>query len=259
MVERNDETHQTILRGAGELHLQITIERLQRKFGVAVDTEEVTVAYRETISAAVSHIEGKHKKQSGGHGQYGVCVIDIEPRERGDGFHFVDKVVGGAIGRNYIPAVQRGIEEAMSAGGVYGYPVVDVQVTLTDGKEHSVDSSEMAFRAAGRVALRAALEAAAPVLLEPVSQVEVVVPVGQQGEVLGDLHARRGRVQRTEPDGEGNQVITAQVPTSELARYAIDLRSLTGGRGRFAAQHYHYDFLPGHLVDRVKRTAKDLD
>ncbi len=256
-IERNDETHQTLLQGTGETHLQITLEKLTRKFGANVDTEPIRVPYRETITTAVTGVEGRHKKQTGGHGQFGVCVIDVEPRARGEGFSFASTVVGGAIGRSYIGAVQKGIEETMGQGGVFGYPVVDVGVTVTDGKEHSVDSSEMAFKVAGRLAFRAAMAQAGPVILEPISRVVVVVPLDSQGDVMGDLNARRGRVQGTDTTADGRQVVTALVPTSEIQRYAIELRSLTGGRGRFHAQHDHYDVLPPHLVDAVRREVAD--
>jgi elongation factor G len=259
VVERNEETHQTLLRGTGETHLQITLEKLARKFSVDVDTEDVRVAYRETINGSAANVEGKHKKQSGGHGQYGVAVINVEPMPRGGGFEFVDKIVGGAIARPYIPAVQKGIEEAMSHGGVYGHPIVDIKVELIDGKQHAVDSSEMAFKIAGRVAIREAMAKADPVLLEPVSLLEVTVPIEYQGDVMGDLNARRGRVQGAETAGDGEQTVSALVPTSEIMRYAIDLRSLTGGRGRFNATHDHYDILPSHLIDKVKRETKEQD
>ncbi|HMG40726.1 MAG TPA: elongation factor G [Acidimicrobiales bacterium] len=259
VVERNDETHQTLLWGTGETHLQITMEKLGRKFGANVDTEDVRVAYRETVTDAANGVEGKHKKQTGGHGQFGVCVIDLEPLPRGEGFQFENKVVGGAISRGYIPAVQKGIEEAMGAGGVNGYPVVDLRVTLTDGKEHSVDSSEMAFRVAGRLAFRAAMAQASPVVLEPISRLEVTAPLDQQGDVMGDLNSRRGRVQGSEADGSGEGTVVALVPTSEIQRYAIDLRSLTGGRGRFRADHDHYDVLPANLVDAVRREVQHTD
>jgi elongation factor G len=258
VVERDEETHQTILRGTGETHLAIVIEKLQRKFGVTVDVEDVRVRYRETISASAT-AEGRHKKQSGGHGQFAVATISIEPQERGAGFEFVDKIVGGAISRGYIPAVAKGVEEAMSRGGVNGYPVVDVRVTLLDGKEHSVDSSEMAFRAAGRLAFREAMAQAGPVVLEPVSRLDVTVPAELLGDVMGDLNARRGRVQGTEPSSDNEQVIYAVVPESELLRYAIELRSLTGGRGRFVVAHDHYDVLPAHLVDAVKREVQEAE
>ena len=256
-VERVDETHQTVLHGTGETHLQITLEKLTRKFGANVDTEGVRVRYRETITGSAHNVEGRHKKQTGGHGQFGVCVIDLEPQPRGEGFAFENRIVGGAISRGYVPAVQKGVEETMAMGGVYGYPVVDVKVTLTDGKEHSVDSSEMAFKVAGRLAFRAAMAQANPVILEPVSRLEVSVPLDLQGDVMGDLNARRGRVQGTETDGGGRQTITALVPTSEIQRYAIELRSLTGGRGRFHAEHDHYDVLPAHLVEAVRREVAD--
>jgi elongation factor G len=250
VLERNEETHQTLLRGMGETHLQMAVERLERKFGVAVDTAEVKVPYRETITTT-AEAQGKYKKQSGGHGQFGVADIRIEPLPRGAGFEFVDAVVGGAIPRQYIPAVEKGIVEAMAEGGVYGFPVVDVKVTCYDGKYHPVDSSEMSFKMAGRLAFREAMANAGPVVLEPISLLEVTVPADLQGDVMGDLNARRARVQGTEMAGEGEQTIVAMVPTAELRRYAVDLRSRTGGRGRFTVRHDHYDVLPAHLVDAV--------
>ncbi len=243
-VERDEETHQTLLWGTGDTHLSIAVERLDRKFGVKVDTEEVQIRYRETITTPVQRYEYTHKKQSGGHGQYARVVIDLEPLERGEGFVFEDKIVGGAIGKCYIPAVQRGIEEAMPAGGPNGHRVVDVKVTLVDGKEHSVDSNEMAFRTAGRQAFLESLARAGPVVLEPISQLDVTVPAEVLGDVMGDLNARRGRVLGTAQAESGEQIIAALVPTSALRRYATDLRSLTAGRGHFAAQHDHYDPMP---------------
>jgi elongation factor G len=258
VVDRDEETHQTVLRGTGETHLAITLERLERKFGVNLTTEDVRVRYRETI-AQPAEAEGRHKKQSGGHGQFAVASIRLEPLERGAGFEFVDKIVGGAVSRAYIPAVAKGIEEAMARGGVNGHPVVDVRATLVDGKEHSVDSSEMAFRAAGRLAFREAMAKAAPVVLEPIARLDVTVPNDLLGDVMGDLNSRRGRVQGTEPDEVGEQVVYALVPESELLRYAVDLRSLTGGRGRFTMEHDHYDVLPSHLVDQVRRDVHEVD
>ena len=256
VVERDEETKQLLLRGTGETHLSVTLEKIQRKFGVNVDTEEVRVRYRETVLGS-AEAEGKHKKQSGGHGQFGVCNIKIAPRERGAGFEFVDQIVGGAIPRQFIPAVEKGIIEAMSTGGVYGYPVVDVSVALFDGKFHSVDSNEASFKIAGRLAFREAMAKANPALLEPISKVEVTVPVDKQGDVMGDLNTRRGRVQGTEAAGDGEQIVIAQVPSSELTRYAIDLRSITGGRGRFTTEFSHYEPMPAHLVDKVKRAVKE--
>jgi elongation factor G len=255
VVERVDETHQTILRGTGETHLAVAAERLARKFGVEVATEDVLVPFRETISQQ-AEAEGKYKKQTGGHGQYGVASIRIEPLERGEGFHFVDQVVGGAIPKQYIPAVEKGVLEAMSQGGVHGYPVVDVQVACFDGKYHPVDSSEMSFKMAGSLAFKEAMAKAGPVLLEPMSILEVTVPASMQGDILGDLNSRRGRVQGTDSGEGGTQKITALVPTAEIQRYAVDLRSLTGGRGRFHAEHDHYDAMPANLVERMTKKAK---
>ena len=254
-IRRDDETHQTLLSGMGETHLAIVTERLHRKFGVDVETEEVQVPYRETITRAAD-AEGKYKKQTGGHGQFGVAFIKVEPLDRGAGFEFVDQIVGGAIPRQFIPAVEKGVAETMARGGVFGYPVVDVKVTVYDGKYHAVDSSEMSFKMAGSVGFNEAMAKAAPVLLEPVSLLEVSVPAAYQGDVMGDLNARRGRVQGTDVGNDGEQVIVATVPTSEVQRYAIDLRSLTGGRGRFTLSHDHYDLLPQHLCDKVARKAE---
>ena len=256
VVQRVDETHQTILSGTGETHLAIAAERLHRKFGVEVETEDVLVAYRETISKQ-SEAEGKYKKQTGGHGQFGVASLRIEPLERGEGFHFVDQVVGGSIPKQYIPAVEKGVLEAMSQGGVHGHPVVDVQVACYDGKYHPVDSSEMSFKMAGALAFREAMAKAGPVLLEPVSRIDVTVPASMQGEILGDLNSRRGRVQGTDTVDGGRQRITALVPTAEIQRYAVDLRSLTGGRGRFRAEHDHYDVMPANLVERMAKSKAD--
>ena len=255
VVRRDDETHQTLLAGMGETHLAIVTERLQRKFGVEVETEDVQVPFRETITKPAD-AEGKYKKQTGGHGQFGVAFLKVEPLERGGGFQFVDQIVGGAIPRQFIPAVEKGVAETMSRGGVFGYPVVDVRVTVYDGKYHSVDSSEMSFKMAGSLGFTEAMAKAGPVILEPVSLLEVSVPAAYQGDVMGDLNARRGRVQGTEVGNDGEQVIVATVPTSEVQRYAIDLRSLTGGRGRFSLRHDHYDLLPQHLYDKVAKKAE---
>ncbi len=254
VVERVDETHQTILSGTGETHLAMAVERLARKFGVEIVSEDVLVPYRETITRS-TEAEGKYKKQTGGHGQFGVVSIRLEPLERGQGFEFVNQVVGGAIPRQYIPAVERGIIEAMGHGGVHGFPVVDVRATCLDGKHHAVDSSEMSFKMAGSLAFKEAMAKAGPVLLEPVSLLEVTVPASMQGHVLGDLNSRRGRVQGTDALGTDAQRITALVPRAEIRRYAVDLRSLTAGRGRFRAEHDHYDVLPTNLVDRVTKVA----
>ena len=254
-VVQNDETHQTLLSGLGETHLQITLEKLNRKFGVSVDQEPVKVAYRETVTRTAD-AEGKHKKQSGGHGQYGVCHLIVGPRNRGDGFGFIDKVKGGSIPRNYIPAVEKGVIETMENGGKWGYPVVDVQVTVDDGKYHAVDSSEMAFKLAARAGFREAFDGAGPIVLEPVSRVEITVPTQYQGDVMGDIASRRGAVQGTSTNSDGTQTIHADVPTSEIMRYAIDLRSITHGWGRFTAEMTRYQELPNQLVAKAMAAAK---
>jgi len=249
-VDRNDETHQTVLRGLGDTHIAVTLERLIRLFAVNVDTEPLKVAYRETIGGH-AEVEGKLKKQSGGHGQFAVVNLRVSPLPRGSGFEFVDSVVGGAIPRNLIPAVQRGIEEGMAAGGPHGFPVVDVRVECIDGKFHSVDSSEMAFRTAASLGLKDALAAAGTLVLEPVSQLRIAVPAAQQGDVMSDITSRRGRVMGTENGHDGHQVVVAHVPTSEVLRYSVDLRSITAGHGSYDIQHHHYDVLPDSLVAKV--------
>jgi elongation factor G len=252
-LHRDDETHQTVLRGHGDTQIAVAIERLARKFGVNIELDPVLVAYRETV-VGTAQAEGKVKKQSGGHGQYAVAMLRVAPRDRGAGFEFVDAIVGGVIPRQYIPAVQKGIEEQMASGGVHGFPVVDLSVTCFDGKYHSVDSSEMAFKTAASIGLKDAMASAGVAVLEPVSVVEITVPSSHQGDVMGDITSRRGRVQGTEALEHGDQKVTALIPTAEISRYAIDLRSMTGGRGRFVAHHDHYDVLPSHLVEAAKAT-----
>jgi elongation factor G len=255
-IERNPETHQTLLRGMGETHLSIALEKLHRKFGVEVETEDVRVPYRETITGQ-AEAEGKIKKQSGGHGQFAVAWLRVEPMERGGGIEFVDKIVGGVIPRQYIPAVEKGVMETAEHGGAFGFPIVDVRVTCFDGKAHSVDSSEMAFKTAASSGLKDAMAKASPVLLEPVSELVVTVPEANQGDVMGDLNGKRGRIQGSASVGNGEVEIVATVPTSEILRYAIDLRSMTGGRGRFSQSHSHYDPVPAHLTDKITAAAKE--
>ncbi|MGZ4807268.1 MAG: elongation factor G [Ilumatobacteraceae bacterium] len=249
-VDRNH-AHQTVLSGAGDTHLAVALERLARKFGVRVDTEDVKVPYRETV-VGTGDAEGKVKKQSGGHGQYAVANLRVSPLERGAGFEFVDSVVGGAIPRNFMGAVQKGVEEAMTTGGAHGFPVVDVRVECYDGKYHSVDSSDMAFKNAAALGFKEALGRAGAVVLEPISLLKVTIPSSYQGDVLADLTTRRGRVVGTSAGEHGEQEVSALVPTSELIRYALDLRSLTAGRGRFVATHDHDEILPNNLVSKVK-------
>ncbi|HVE77125.1 MAG TPA: elongation factor G [Actinomycetota bacterium] len=254
-VERNPETHQTLLWGTGETHLEVTIERLKRKFGVEVEELPLRIPYRETIAGPGKGI-GRHVKQSGGHGQYGVCNLEIEPKPRGEGFEFIDKIFGGAIPSQFIGSVQKGIDKAMSDGVFAGYPVVDVKVTLVDGKYHAVDSSDMAFQIAGSLGFRDAAANAGVVLLEPIMDLTVLVPEGHLGDVMGDLNSKRGRIQGTDAVG-ARQLIKAKVPMSEIARYAIDLRSMTGGQGTFSSTYSHYEEVPAHLADRIVAEAQE--
>ena len=252
-VERSA-TGQLLLRGIGDVQLSVALERLSRRFGVGVDTEPLRVAYRETITGTAES-EGRHKKQTGGHGQFAVCVLRVEPLERGSGFQFTDKIVGGAISKGYIPAVQKGVEEAMSEGGPRGFPVVDVHVTLLDGKEHSVDSSELAFKLAARAGFREAIGAAGPVVLEPVSVIEVDVPSELLGDVLGDLNSRRGRVGGMEQRGV-SQIVRAHVPLSEMFGYSTDLRSRTQGRATYTMQFQQYHEVPSAISSEIVKRVR---
>ena len=255
-VTRDDETHQTILGVSGEVHLAVTVERLERKCNVHVEREDLRIPYRETITRA-AQAEGKHKKQSGGHGQFGVCHLRLEPLARGEGFAFHDEVVGGAIPRQYIPAVEKGVMETFAGGGLLGYPIVDVSVTVDDGKAHSVDSNEVSFKMAAALAIRAAMAEAGPIVLEPISKLVVTIPDDCQGDVLGDLQLPAGPHRRHGPGGPtGYQTVTANVPTAEITRYAVDLRALTGGRGSFSASHDRYDAVPEHLVASIPKVAE---
>jgi len=256
-VTRDDETHQTILGVNGEVHMAVTLERLERKCNVHVEREDLRIPYRETITRP-AQAEGKHKKQSGGHGQFGVAHLRLEPLPRGEGFAFHDEVVGGAIPRQYIPAVEKGVIETFALGGVYGYPVVDIAVIVDDGKAHSVDSNEVSFKMAAALAVRAAMAEAGPIVLEPVSRLEVTVPDDCQGEVLGDLSSRRARIVGTDQaEMAGYQTVTATVPTAEITRYAVDLRALTGGRGSFNAVYDHYDTVPEHLMSSLPKAESN--
>ncbi|MEU8024827.1 MULTISPECIES: elongation factor G-like protein EF-G2 [Micromonospora] len=245
-LERNPETHQLVLWCMGEAHADVVLDRL-RGGGVELDTEPVRVPLRETLATpAKGH--GRHVKQSGGHGQYAVCDIEVEPLPRGAGFEFVDRVVGGAVPHQYVPSVEKGVRAQLERGLVAGHPVVDLRVTLVDGKAHSVDSSDAAFQTAGALALRDAAEKGQPVLLEPIDEVVVRVPGHAVGAVLGDLAGRRGRVLGTEPDpdAEGQTLVRAEVPAVELLRYAVELRSLTSGTGTFRRRFARYDPAPTH-------------
>ncbi|MDE0029756.1 MAG: elongation factor G [Deltaproteobacteria bacterium] len=253
-MHRDEQTREFILSGTGQLHIEVVVDKLKRKYGAEVELKAPKVPYRETIRASAS-AQGKYKKQSGGRGQYGDTWLKIEPLPRGKGFEFVDKIVGGAIPRNYIPAVEKGIVETMSGGYVAGFPIMDVRATLYDGSFHSVDSSDMAFKIAASMGFKNAMEAAKPVILEPVMSMEVSVPDECMGDVIGDLNSRRGKVLGVDAKGH-SQIIKAQVPMSEVLRYASDLRSMTSGRGEFQSEFSHYDELPAHLMEKVQAEAK---
>ena len=254
-VRRAGEVKQTVLSGMGESHLEIVADRLKRKFGTEVTLSVPRVPYRETVRGH-ARVQGKYKRQTGGRGQYGDCWIELSAKPLGGGYEFVDKVFGGAIPRNFIPSVEKGVKEAMEEGIVAGYQVVDVKVTLVDGSYHDVDSSDMAFKIAGSMAFKKAMQEAKPVLLEPVMTVAVQVPEDQMGDIIGDLNSKRARIQGMEAGAEGTSIVRAQVPMAEMLRYASDLRSITGGRGTFEMEFAHYDEVPAHIAERVIAEAK---
>ncbi len=248
-VERVEETKQLIISGLGDVHLDVILEKLKRKYGVEATTQVPRVAHRETVSGH-SRAEGRHVKQSGGHGQYGICVIEVAPTKRGEGFVWEDKIFGGAIPQNFRASVQKGIVDNMTKGVVAGYPMVDVKVTLVDGKFHQVDSNDMAFQIAGSMAIRKGALDAGPVLLEPVLDAEIRVPEKNLGDIMSDINGRRGKILGTEPD-DGYQKVKATVPESEMLRFALDLRSITQGRGSFSKKFSHYDEMPAHLAKTI--------
>jgi elongation factor G len=249
-VQSDEETGQTLIAGMGELHLEIIVDRLTREFNVDANVGRPQVAYRETVSNPVQKIEGRFVRQTGGRGQFGHAIINLEPAAPGEGYEFLDKIVGGRIPREFIPAVDLGIQEAMESGILAGYPVVDVRVELVDGSSHDVDSSEMAFKVAGSMAFKEAMKRAKPKLLEPVMAVEVVTPEEYLGDVMGDLNARRGRIENLEPRGNA-QVIKARVPLAAMFGYATDLRSTTQGRATFTMQFERYEDVPPSLASEL--------
>jgi len=253
-VERNTETNETILSGMGESHTNIAIRRLAQRFGVNVEAELPTIAYRETITKTAS-AQGRHKKQSGGHGQFGDVYCRFEPLERGAGFEFVSEIFGGSVPRNYIPAVEKGIREVMLTGVLAGFPTVDFRCVLYDGSYHSVDSSEISFRLASHISFRNAIPKAGAVLLEPVYKVIVTIPENFMGDILGDLNTRRAQILGMEQIRD-NSVVTARVPLAEIQRYATDLRSMTQGRGFYTMEFSHYDIVPARLVEKIKEEAE---
>jgi elongation factor G len=249
-LERNDETHQTILWGMGDAHLDVVLHRLKDKFSVEVEEVPLVVPYRTTIKKPVEAL-GRHVKQSGGHGQYGICNVRVQPVGRGEGMVFEDKIFGGSIPNQFIPSVEKGVRAAMGRGGGTGYPMIDIKVELYDGKYHTVDSSDMAFQLAGQLALRDAVEKAGVSVLEPIWNLEVLVPDAFTGDIMGDLQKRRGIPEGIEPAGPGRQVVKAKVPFAEVTHYATDLRSMTGGKGAFSWGFSHYQEVPGDLAQKI--------
>ena len=253
-VERDPQTHELLLSGLGQLHVEVTLAKMKRRYGVNAKLHPPKVPYRETIRGT-AEAEGRHKKQSGGRGQFGVAKITVMPLPAGSGFQFEDKIFGGSISQSYRPAVEKGVIEASARGVLAGYPMVDFKVQLTDGKEHSVDSSEMAFKIAGSLAFKEALPRARPVLLEPIMKLEINVPDDSMGDVMGDLNSRRGRVQGMDPR-KNRQIIHAEAPLSELLSYAVELNSLTGGRGTYTMEFSRYDDVPPNIAQKVIEASK---
>jgi elongation factor G len=253
-VVRDERTGEQLLCGTGQQHVEVAIERLKRKFGVSCELHLPRIPYNETISASVTGVEGKHKKQTGGSGQFGVCYFDLEPGPRGSGFEFVDNVVGGAIPRQFIPSVEKGMHKAMSRGLVAGYPIVDLRIRLYDGKYHAVDSSDVAFQIAASKGLRAAFQKAKPILLEPIVQMDITVPDDNMGDVMGDVNTRRGRVMGSETTGK-YCTVKAQMPLAEVQTYEATLRAMTQGRGSFTMEHSHMDVVPAHIQEKIVKDS----
>ncbi len=253
-VSRDPQTKEMIASGVGDLQLEIMINRLRRKFGVNVDVGIPKVAYKETITRKIK-AQGKFKRQTGGRGQYGDCWLELEPRARSGGYEFIDRIVGGVIPRQYIPSVEKGVKEAMESGILAGYPVVDLEVSVCDGSYHDVDSSDMAFKIAGSMAFKAAMEKAGPVLLEPIMEVEVMVPDDCMGSITGDINARRGRIMGMDSRA-GMQVVKAHIPLGEMLKYATELRSMTGGRGYYQMKFSRYEEVPAKISQIIIAEAK---
>ncbi len=253
-LTRESQTKEILISGVGQVHLEVLGEKIKRKYGVEMELHTPKVPYKETLKGR-ARVQGKHKKQSGGRGQFADTWIEIEPLPRGGGYEFVDKIVGGVIPKTYIPAVDKGVQEAMEKGVIAGYPMVDVKVQLVDGSFHAVDSSELAFKIAGSLAFKKAAAEANPVLLEPIMNITIRVPEDCVGDVMGDLNSRRGRVMGMDSEPR-NEVINAQVPMAEIQKYAADLTSFTGGRGAFEVSFSHYEEVPGQLAEKIIEAAK---
>jgi elongation factor G len=256
-VRSDEETGQTVISGMGELHLEVLVDRMQREFSVDATVGKPQVAYRETITRPVESVEYRHIKQTGGSGQFAVVKITLEPTGPGGGYEFVDKITGGRVPREYIPAVDQGIQAALETGVLAGYPTVDVRATLVDGQYHDVDSSEMAFKIAGSLVFKKAAEQGKPCLLEPIMKVEAVTPDDYMGDVIGDLNSRRGRVQGMEQRGN-SQVIRAMVPLSDMFGYATDLRSRTQGRATYTMHFDSYQQMPADRQDEIVRRVRGV-
>ncbi len=254
-LERNDETRQTILWGMGDAHLDVVMQRLKNKFSVQVTEVPFKVPYRTSVRGKAEGL-GRHVKQSGGHGQYGICNIRMEPLPRGEGFVFEDKIFGGSIPNQFIPSVEKGVRAAMAQGVGTGFPVIDIKVELYDGKYHTVDSNDFAFQMAGSHAVKDAAEKAGISVLEPIWSLEVLVPEEFTGDIMGDLQKRRGIPEGIEPAGGGRQIVRAKVPFAEVTHYATDLRSLTGGKGTFSWSFSHYQEVPHDLANKIIEAAK---
>ena len=250
VISRDPDTLELLLGGLGDTHVEVAAEKMKRKFGVEIDLHQPTVPYKETIVGAAK-VEYRHKKQTGGHGQFGHVWLEVQPLPRGEGFEFAQKVVGGSVPREYIPAVEKGARNALTDGVIAGFPVVDLKATLVDGSFHPVDSSGISFEIAGNHALSKGINEASPVLLEPVVRVEITVPDNYAGDIIGDLNSKRAKIQGMVPQGDGNTVVQAEAPQAEMIRYATDLRSQTQGRGTFTVEFDHYEEVPHHLVERV--------
>jgi elongation factor G len=254
-VHVDPETNQTVIAGMGELHLEILVDRMLREFKVEANVGAPQVAYRETIRKQVTKIEGKFIRQSGGKGQYGHVVINLEPGEPGTGFEFVSKIVGGTVPKEYISPAEQGMKESCESGVLAGYPLIDVKATLIDGSYHDVDSSEMAFKIAGSMAMKEAVLKASPVLLEPMMKVEVEVPENYLGDVMGDLNSRRGQIEGMGSD-DGIAKVTAKVPLAEMFGYATDIRSKTQGRGIFSMEFSRYEEVPRNVAEAIIAKSK---
>ena len=254
-IERKEETHELLVSGMGQVHLDVTLQRMKRRFGVEVDVKIPKVPYRETIRGSTK-VQGRHKKQSGGRGQFGDTWIEISPMVKGGGFVFEDNIVGGAIPKTYIPAVKKGIQEAMVGGVVAGYPMVDIKIRLYDGSYHDVDSSEVAFKIAGSLGFKKGVIDCRPILLEPIMIMDIVVPSNFVGDIMGDINSKRGKILGIDGD-DNNQNIRAEVPMSEVLNYSADINSMTSGRGVFSMKFDHYDDVPEHLKTKIIEMAKE--